>query len=129
MLDSARLLPLAHHLPVLFDGAGLHRAALHEMTRGRFARAERLFESAAARYRAEVQVEPLARLRVHQLIARVRSGALGETQAGQAVLEVDRRLCRLDRIESLAAPFPFVEARTLLVSWFEGSGDRASAAA
>ena len=127
MLDSARLLPLAHHLPVLFDGAGLHRAALHELAHGRFGPAERLFESAAARYRTEVQVEPLARLRIHQLIARVRSGALTETESSQAVLEVDRRLCRLDRIESLAAPFPFVEARTLLASWLEDGSERLAA--
>jgi len=112
---------------VLFDGAGLHRAALHEMERCRWAQAERLFESAARHYRSEVQVEPLARLRVHQLMARVRSGVLPETESGPAVLEVDRRLCRLERIEALHAPFPFVEARTLLASWLTDAEARAAA--
>lgn len=129
MLDSARLLPLAHHLPVLFDGAGLHRAALREMTRGQWAAADRLFESAASRYRSDVEVEPLARLRVHQLMARVRSGSLPEPESAQLVLEVDRRLCRLGRIESLEAPFTFVEARTLLASWLPDAEAPARAAA
>lgn len=129
MLDSARLLHLAHHLPVLFDGAGLHRAALHEMARGRWEAADRLFESAAARYRDGVQVEALARLRVHQLMARVRSGAVPDPEATQLVLEVDRRLCRLGRIESLESPFGFVEASTLLASWLPGPRDPSRVAA
>lgn len=129
MLDSARLLPLAHHLPVLFDGAGLHRAALQEMTRGRWAAADRLFESAAVRYRADLQVEPLARLRVHQLMARVRSGVLPEPEAAELVLEVDSRLCRLGRIESLDSPFAFVHARTLLASWLPDAGGASRLAA
>lgn len=118
MLDSSGLLLLlAHRIPALFDGAGLHRAALAEMNHGRFERAEDLFEIAARRYRDEVEVEALARLRVHQLMAKVRSGALGEAEAGKLVLEVDRRLARLDRIESLDAPFRLMDARALLASW------------
>lgn len=129
MLDSARLLLLARHLPVLFDGAGLHRAALAEMNRGCWPEADRLFEMAVARYRADVQVEALARLRVHQLIARVRAGGAADSEAPERVLEVDRRLCRLQRIESLEAPFEFVEARTLLCSWQPDAANAQSLAA
>jgi hypothetical protein len=116
MLDSSRLLPLARHLPALFHGAGLHHAALAEMASGRHDLAEALFERAAARYRAEVQVEAIARLRVHQLMNRIRSGALLDRE-DEAALEVERRLCCLRRIEALEHPFPLVEARELLGTW------------
>ena len=106
-------------LPGNPGGARLHRAALGALHRGHLRAAEALFEHAALRYQREIAVEPLARLRVHQLIARARSGPEAETGGGLA-LEIERRLCRLDRIESLEPPFPLIEARTLLASWMSG---------
>ena len=116
MLDTTRTLRLARHLPALFHGAGLHRAALDEMARGRHDLAEWLFERAAARYRAEMQVEPIARLRVHQLMNRIRSGELLERE-DEATLEVERRLCRLSRIEALERPFALIDSTELLGTW------------
>ena len=116
MLDLSRTLLLARHLPALLNGAGLHHAALDEMARGHHDAAEWLFERAAARYRAETQVESIARLRVHQLMNRVRSGAASD-HPEEAALEVERRLCRLRRIEALERPFELVEARALLGTW------------
>jgi hypothetical protein len=86
------------------------------MWEGRFDAAQLLFERAARCYREETRVEPLARLRVHQLMAQVRSGAVPR-DADSLTLEVERRLCRLSRIESLSPPFALVDARELLASW------------
>jgi hypothetical protein len=122
MLDLSRTLLLARHLPALFHGAGLHHAALDEMARGHHDAAEWLFERAAARYRADARVEPIARLRVHQLMNRVRSGA-APGRADAAALEVERRLCRLRRIEALERPFELVEARALLGTWLKHALD------
>ncbi len=116
MLDASLLWPLATRLPAAFSGARLHRAALLALSRGEFGTAERLFESAAERYRQDVMVEPLARLRVHQLMARVRAGVRAD-QEGALLLEVERRLCRLEEIESLEFPFERVDARSLLARW------------
>jgi hypothetical protein len=62
---------IAIHAHCLFGGATLHRAALFATHRGDHALAERLFERGGERYRDEIQVQPLARLRVHQEIARL----------------------------------------------------------
>jgi hypothetical protein len=122
MLDSRLLWPFAPHLPSAFSGSALHRGALLAMSRGDLSTADRLFETAAAHYRREVMVEALARLRVHQLIARVRAGA---TPDEERTLEIERRLCLLDQIESLEFPFARVDARTLLGRWGSVSGARA----
>ena len=74
MLDFVPSVRIASCMPSLFSGPALHRAALGATHRGAHALAERLFERAAERYREDLAIEPLARLRVHQLIARVRSG-------------------------------------------------------
>ena len=121
MLDILRL---ARHAASLFDGgAGLHRRALHAAHSGRLPHAERLFEAAAENYRRELDVEALARLRIHQMMARVLAGADPEAQA-QNTLEIERRLCRIERIESPHPPFEMVDARSVLASWARPTVDR-----
>lgn len=111
---------LATHapLPRLFRGATLHRAALVSTHRGDYSLAERLFRVAAARYRHELRVEPLARLRVHQEIARVRGLGTPERDPSRCI-EVECALARLATIESLEPPFELVDADSLLASWLE----------
>lgn len=111
---------LAAFLPDDEAGARYHRAALEALHRGDPRKAHALLERAAIRYRRGVLVEPLARARVHQLIARARAG----TEDAEALgLEIARCLCRLSRIESLEPPFPVVDARALLAKLLAaGSG-------
>ncbi|MEK7824035.1 MAG: hypothetical protein AAB290_03220 [Candidatus Eisenbacteria bacterium] len=115
MLDSPFIWLLAIRLPSLFTGRALHRAALHATAAGASPAAEALFERAAEHYRMELEVEALARLRVHQLIARVRASRDPRRDAAMC-LEVEQRLTRLARIESLVAPFELVPASRLLAS-------------
>ena len=61
---------LARLLPGFVPGRALHRRALAAYASGAHADAEQWFEAAVMRYRRELAVEPLARLRVHQLMAR-----------------------------------------------------------
>jgi hypothetical protein len=78
--------------------------------------AEQLFESAAVSYRRELSVEALARLRVHQLMARAR--ATGDPAREAALmLEIVRTLNKLDALESLDPPFERVDARRVLSEW------------
>ncbi len=114
MLDFSRFTEQIRS--TLHGGAGLHRSALLAAHAGRHERAERLFEAAAGRYRRDLEVEPLARLRVHQMMARVLAGRDPSSDA-QRCLEVERRLVRLDRIESPHPPFTLVDARSVLASW------------
>jgi hypothetical protein len=118
MLSRLVLLALRH----LFGGETLHRAGLHAFARGRYPLAQLLFEAALERYRSEVEVEQIARLRVHQLIARVRAGGAVPREV-QLCLDVERRLCKLDRIQSLEPPFELVEAGSLLGTWFPPGTD------
>lgn len=115
MLDTPVLWWLASRLPVLLPGRLLHHTALRALRAGDHAAAERLFESAAARYRRDLEVEPLARLRVHQLIARLHATA-GSLRAPELRQGIEERLLRLDDIESLAPPFVLVPASRLLAS-------------
>jgi hypothetical protein len=111
---------LAAFLPDDEAGARYHRAALEALHRGDPRKAHALLERAAVRYRRGVVVEPLARARVHQLIARARAGTEDTEALG---LEIARCLCRLSRIESLEPPFALIEARALLASLLAaGSG-------
>jgi hypothetical protein len=80
MLDPSVLWHLASRLPAAFSGAFLHRSALSASAVGRFALAQRLYEAAAERYRQDLAVEALARLRTHQMITRVRSGTAHTNQ-------------------------------------------------
>lgn len=90
------------------------------MCGGRCDVADRLFEAAALRYRADLAVEPLARLRTHQLMARVRALPHPDREP-ELILEVERLLNRLQRIESLTPPFELVEARSLHATWLGGT--------
>ncbi len=116
LLGSSRVWDLACRNPWLFTGSDLHRAGLRAYAGGRFEWAMRLFEAAALRYRDELRTEPLARVRVHQLMARA-SAAGG--RISPLSLEVDRALARLERIESPEHPFDLVPAHELLASWLE----------
>jgi len=114
MLDIPRLKENVR--TALRGSTRLHRAALAAIHARNWERAEELFEAAAERYRRELEVEALARLRVHQMMARVLAGCDPGSES-QRCLEVERRLCRLDRIESLQPPFALIDARSVLASW------------
>lgn len=105
---------LAAHVPLGLHGRTLHRLGLSALHAGRLDEADALFERAATRYREEIEVEALARLRAHQGIARLRASAV---QDPQQVLEVERRLYRLRLIEELEPPFALIDAGRLLAGW------------
>lgn len=105
-------------LPDQVSGRVLHRRALAAFACGQLAEAERWFEAAAHVYRRELAVEPLARLRVHQLMARARSGRRVDGEPA-TVAEIVRLLNRLDRLERLDAPFELADARSVLAQWLE----------
>ncbi|HTM57619.1 MAG TPA: hypothetical protein VL123_04315 [Candidatus Udaeobacter sp.] len=114
MPSLSLLWKLAALAPAPLDGAWFHRMGLAAMYAGCPAEADRLFERGARRYREEIRVEPLARLRAHQEIARLRSSS--HADPGR-VLEVERLLYRLRRIESLEPPHALIDAGRLLASW------------
>lgn len=96
----------------LWRGRALHRAGLWAQAAGRPRAALRLLDAAADRYRAEGMVEPLARLRVHELL--IRCGASRErVEAPELEMEIERRLLTLETIEALAPPFGLVSAPAL----------------
>jgi len=107
-------------LPALAPGEVCHHRALAAAARGDHAAAERWFGRAIARYRRNLAVEPLARLRVHELMIGVRPGG-GEpvTEAGGVMVEIVRRLNRLDRLETLEFPHGLADARSVLAGWVE----------
>jgi hypothetical protein len=109
---------VATHLPALFSGTQLHHAALIAFHRADYTVCDQLLERAAERYREDLAMEALARLRTHQMILHVHAGRLRDTQA---TLEVDRRLSRLERIETLCPPFASVPAHQLIGHWRDGS--------
>ena len=112
-------------LPDLASGRALHRRALAAASAGAHADAEQWFETAAALYRTELAVESLARLRVHQLMVRARAGAAAGEES-TAMIEIVRRLNRLDQLESLQTPFGLTDARTVLANWLNASNVCAS---
>jgi hypothetical protein len=118
------LAPLAdlasRHLPALASGHALHLRALAAAARGDTRGAERWFGFAIARYRRDLAVEPLARLRVHELMLGARPGG-GEpaTDASGVMVEIVRRVNRLDRVETLDFPHELADARTVLAAWAE----------
>ena len=101
----------------MFDGECLHLAGLHAYAAREHETAIRLFEGAAMRYREALLTEPLARVRVHQLMARACAAG---GWISPLSLEVDRALTRLERIESPDPPYALVPAHVLLASWLEG---------
>jgi hypothetical protein len=98
----------------MFAGEYLHLAGLHALSAREYETAIGLFEGAALRYREAVKTEALARVRVHQLMARACAAG---GWISPLSLEVDRALTRLERIESPEAPFALVPAHVLLASW------------
>ena len=106
----------------MFAGETLHLAGLHAFSAREHETAIRLFEGAALRYRETLDTEPLARVRVHQLMARACAAG---GWISPLSLEVDRALTRLERIESPEPPFALVPAHVLLASWL-GSAEAAA---
>ena len=118
MLLPLRFWAVVAVLPRCFRGGDLHRAGLQAAAAGDPALADRLFEAAALRYREDLSVPALARLRVHQLMVRA-EGAIAEDHdaAFELTPEIKRRLLALEWIEDLAPPFADVPAEHLLTSW------------
>lgn len=106
----------------LWRGRALHRAGLWAHAAGCPRAALRLLDAAADRYRAEGMVEPLARLRVHELMIRAASVA-GGAEAPGLEMEIERRLLTLETIEVLAPPFALVSAPTLAGSAHDDACD------
>ena len=107
-------------LPALASGEACHRRALTAAARGDRAAAQRWFALAVARYRRDLAVEPLARLRVHELMVGARpAGGEPATDAAGVMVEIVRRLNRLDRLETLDFPHELADARTVLAGWVE----------
>lgn len=127
MLDVPLVWSLALRAPSLFTGRNLHHAALHAAARGAWEIAEGLFERAAGHFRMELEVEALARLRIHQLVTRARAAGDPGREA-DLLLESAQRLARLERIESFDAPFPMIPARDLFETGLGRAGTGATAA-
>lgn len=118
MLALPRFWAVACRMPFLFQGETLHRAALMSVFQRRFDLAERLFEAAAGKYRSNLDVPDLARLRVHQLIARAQAcHGTDRVAALQLATEAEHRLRALDHVEDLAPPFALVAAGDLRNDW------------
>jgi len=109
---------LVFGVPAFVGPAAIHRAALAATHDADFELSARLYERAARGYRRDLDVGALARLRVHQLMDRCLATP---TNAEDALAEAERRLARLDMIESLAPPFEAVPANTLWTAWSNGA--------
>ena len=119
MLDLPFIRSVAITFPGLFTGQALHHAALHAAFVGDSGTAEALYERAAGRYRMDLDVEALARLRVHQLVTRAR--AAGESgREADLLLESAQRLARLGQIESFDPPFEMIPATGLFETGRDG---------
>jgi hypothetical protein len=127
MLDILLTRACLRFAPTLLPGAALHRRALAAAAAGNVAEAEELFEAAAARYRRETVVEPLARLRVHQRMVRARAAGDPSSEAAM-MLEIVRGLNRLDRLESLQSPHELRDARIVLAEWLAANPEAAALA-
>ena len=103
----------------MLGGDQLHLAGLHAFAAGEHALAVRLFEQAARRYRRDLRTEALARVRVHQLMARACAAG---GRLSPLSLEVDRALTHVERIESPLPPFEVVAGHVLLASWLGEQG-------
>ena len=118
MLLPPRFWATALAFPRAFRGTAFHRAGLAAAAARDFALADRLYEAAALRYREDLRVPELARLRVHQIMARAEACFDADHDAAlEYALEVERRLHGLDRIEDVAPPFDAIRAEALLTSW------------
>lgn len=119
LLGRSALWHIARRTPWMFTAPSLHRAGLAALDGGQLELAGELFEHAALRYREDLRVMALARVRVHQRMAMARAAGPG-ARAERLCLEVEHALGHLDRIESPAAPFELVDAHTLLATWLHG---------
>lgn len=127
VLDDIVIRVVTRTAPGLLPDRALHHAALSAAADGRPDEAERLFEAAAAAYRRSLDVEGLARLRVHQRMARARAAGDPAREA-EMMLEIVRGVSRLERLESFRAPHELLDARTVLSEWL-GDGAAADAEA
>lgn len=118
MIRNASLWNLVSRLSLPLHGAAFHRLGLWALHAGSPVAADRILDRAACCYREELDVEALARVRVHQQIARLRSAG---GRSPDAMLDVERRLYRLATIESLEPPFAIVDAGRLLAAWANAS--------
>jgi transposase InsO family protein len=117
------LMPLVYQAasrlhPQVGHGRWFHLRGLQAFSDGDTVGADRWFELAALRYREELTVEALARVRVHQLMARARSADSGAAESA-AMIEIVRRLNRLDLLERLRSPYELADARVVLADWIE----------
>jgi hypothetical protein len=118
MLLLLRFWAVAMVAPQWFRGADLHRAGLQAHAAGDPDLADRLFECAAARYRDDLAVPALARLRVHQMMVQAEGACARDPDAAfEFAPEIERRLLALDAIEDLVPPFPEVRADQLFGRW------------
>jgi hypothetical protein len=130
MLRPLRYWSIAARFPGAFRAPALYRAALMAASHRDYEDAERLFEAAAMRYRRDLMVPALARLRVRQLMARFEASRDRDGDAALDMgLEIERRLRCLDWIEDLAPPFARVASEELLERWTDRSGRPLSVAA
>jgi hypothetical protein len=111
---------LAIRVPRLFGGAQLHTAGLEAFHRGDWTAALDLFAAAARRYRQEIRIQPLAGLRVHELMCRVRMLKNPERHS-DVLVDIERLLSRLEWIQSIEPPFERVDAHQLLGRWLGDS--------
>jgi hypothetical protein len=107
-------------LAAVLPGARLHRLGLESLAADDPRLAERLFERAAHAYRRELSIEPLARLRVHQRVARIRLARDPDAER-ELVLAIERGMSQLERIEEFVPPFRLVRAHTLLARWVQSA--------
>ena len=127
MIDVPLVRAFAITFPGFFTGRALHHAALHAAFAGDAGTADVLYERAAERYRIDLEVEALARLRIHQLVTRARIEREAEREA-DLLLEAAQRLSRLDHIESFDPPFAMIPAGGLFETGSRGPGGRGTPA-
>ena len=126
MLDQLAPRMLARIAPRFAPGTALHRLGLAAAEAGQAQQADAWFEAAAEAYRRTLEVGPLARLRVHQMMVRARARGDAAAEA-EAMLEIVRALNRLDQLEAMRSPYPLRDAREVLSAWL-AEGPMADAA-
>lgn len=112
---------------ILARASALHRAALAASHAGEHEAAAALFGRAVRAYRRDLDVRGLARLRVHEGLARLRVAPAADAAAIAA--EVERGLGQLEEIESPEPPFAPVPAAALLAALPAAGAEAAAHAA
>jgi hypothetical protein len=103
----------------LRSGDRVYVKGLKQAHLGQLARAMKLLEEAAQRYRREESVERLARLRAHQLMVKYQIQR-SPIEKQKIIEEVVLRLSKLREIESPEPPFAPLDAREVLRNWMDG---------